>query len=562
MFFECKVLSSLEKVFCRPDLKSFGSECPPAERNHFSGAKGEIISFQLAVKAEENFHLAFRAEGQLADHLEFREVGLVPCEKPADPADPFVLTSEPGIFPDPLLPIRKALRVSAGNWHSVWVTVRIPHDFAHGVYPVRILLDTVEIVKSPWTSGVEAHLSQTVFLEVLPFALPPQKLISVNWFYADCIAEYYGLTPWSEKFWRMLGKYFRNMADHGNNILYTPLWTVPLDTAIGGERPTVQLLKITRARGKYSFDFSLLKRWIELARENGIELFEMSHAFTQWGAKHAPKIFVGMNGKEVQKFGWDTDAMSAEYTDFLRALLPELTAFLRRMKLSGKCYFHISDEPSLDVLENYKKASALFREYLDDEEFPVIDALSDVEFFRQGLVRRPVPCTSHVQHFAAEKVRQRWCYYCGNWSPDLPNRSYGMPSVRNRVLGLLLYLYRMDGFLHWGYNFWFSQYSADWHLDPWKNTTAGRAFCGGNSYNVYPGEDGPVDSIHFEVFREALQDLRLFQLLEEKIGREKCVSILQQGVPYPIDMSHYPHSNEWLPEVRDRVIAELKKEFR
>lgn len=561
MFFECKVLSSLEKVFCRKEWTPSGSGLP-TEQNRFAGAGGEVVSFQLALRAEENFHLTFHAEGVLAEFLEFREVGLVPCEKPADPVDPFVITSEPGIFPDPLQPIRKAVRIGAGNWHSVWVTVRIPRKFAPGVYPVNIRIDTVELLKCPWKSGVEVHLSQTVFLEVLPFALPPQKLISVNWFYADCIAEYYGLKPWSEAFWRMLGKYFRNMAEHGNNILYTPLWTVPLDTAIDGERPTVQLLKITLSRGKYSFDFSLLKRWIELARKNGIEQFEMSHAFTQWGAKHAPKIFVNVNGKEVRKFGWDTDAMSSEYTGFLGALLPELTAFLRKMKLSGKCFFHISDEPSLEVLEDYRKASALFGKYLDDEEFPVIDALSNVEFFREGLLRRPVPCTSHVHHFALEKVRQRWCYYCGNWSPDLPNRSYGMPSVRNRVLGLLLYLYKMDGFLHWGYNFWFSQYSADWHLDPWKDTTAGRAFCGGNSFNVYPGEDGPVDSIHYEVYREALQDLRLFQLLEEKIGREKCVALLQQGVPYPIEMSHYPHSNEWLLEVRNRAIEELKKENR
>ena len=132
MFFECKVLSSLEKVFCRPEWKTYGSGLP-AERKCFAGAGGEVVSFQLALRAEENFHLTFHAEGALAEFLEFREVGLVPCENPADPADPFIITSEPGIFPDPLLPIRKTMRITAGNWHSVWVTVRHPDGFTPGV---------------------------------------------------------------------------------------------------------------------------------------------------------------------------------------------------------------------------------------------------------------------------------------------------------------------------------------------------------------------------------------------------------------------------------------------
>ena len=162
-----------------------------------------------------------------------------------------------------------------------------------------------------------------------------------------------------------------------------------------------------------------------------------------------------------------------------------------------------------------------------------------------------------MDKFQQEPIAERWVYYCGNWQGDLPNRSYGMPSIRCRVMGVLLYLYAMRGFLHWGYNFWHTQFSLDVNNDPWRVTDAGRAFIGGDSYNVLPGPDGPVDCLHFETFLEGLQDLRALQLLEEKIGREKTVAIVQAGVPYRIDMHHYPHEARWLLDLRARVDAAI-----
>ena len=37
------------------------------------------------------------------------------------------------------------------------------------------------------------------------------------------------------------------------------------------------------------------------------------------------------------------------------------------------------------------------------------------------------------------------------------NRFIAMPSGRNRVGGFLLYKYGINGFLHWGFNFYYSQ---------------------------------------------------------------------------------------------------------
>ncbi len=545
---ELRFVSSLEKVFCERYL-----EAPALES--VSGARGERVSFQLAVKGTGNDRLLIRVETELGLPIVLREVKLVPCEYPVFPDDDFVLRNTAGLYPDPLVPIQPTadgeypFRPSRRNWHAIWFSVDIPEDAPAGTWKLTCKIRQNPVHFAPWGEGNANDDSVSLDFTVLPYTLPKQTLVNINWFHTDCIAKYYNLEPWCEELWAMLAKYFRNMVAHGNNSLYTPLWTPPLDTAIGTERPTTQLLRITETNGQYDFDFSLLQRWIDLAHQCGIEYFELSHPFTQWGATCTPKIIV--NGEK--RFGWHVAATSPEYRAFMDALLPKLLDFLRQNNLQHQVFFHVSDEPSVPHLEQYAASAAMIRKWVDEDEFPIIDAMSHVEFHRKGLLKRPIPNTLAVDDFQKEPLEERWVYYCGNWQDCVPNRSYGMPSIRCRVMGILLYLYGIHGFLHWGYNFWFTQYSLDQDNDPWKVTDAGRAFIGGDSFNVLPGPNGPIDCLHYETFHEGLQDLRALQALEAKIGREKTVALIQEGVRYPITMRHYPHQNQWLFDLRKRI---------
>ena len=128
----------------------------------------------------------------------------------------------------------------------------------------------------------------------------------------DCLANYYHCEPWSERHWEIVENFARTARENGINLLLTPLFTPALDTAVGGERTTTQLLDITvtRANGasEYSFGFEKLDRWIDMCNRVGIEFFEISHLFTQWGAGHAPKVMATVDGEYKRIFGWDTDA--------------------------------------------------------------------------------------------------------------------------------------------------------------------------------------------------------------------------------------------------------------
>lgn len=156
----------------------------------------------------------------------------------------------------------------------------------------------------------------------------------------------------------------------------------------------------------YRFGFDKLDRYMALAEDCGISQFEISHLFTQWGAGHAPKIMGLRDGREERLFGWETDAASPAYEAFLRAFLRALRAHLDETGRLARCYFHLSDEPSLSALDSYARAAALLREEL--EGCSIIDALSDYAFYEKGLLQRPVPSIDHLAPFLDHGVRPLW----------------------------------------------------------------------------------------------------------------------------------------------------------
>ena len=180
----------------------------------------------------------------------------------------------------------------------------------------------------------------------------------------------------NHNYWTLLHlRYERHVfAGHGGNMLYTPLWSAPLDTLPGTERPTVQLLRVRVEKGKYQFDFSRLEQWIRLAQSCGFRWFEFSHAFTQWGAAFTPKIVVETPDGEEKRFGWHVAADSPEYRKFLTALLPELAARLEQLGVKRQCYFHVSDEPAPEQLGDYRRGMELLRGLLPD--FPITETNS------------------------------------------------------------------------------------------------------------------------------------------------------------------------------------------
>ena len=377
--------------------------------------------------------------------------------------------------------------------------------------------------------------------------------------HADCLADYYHVDVFSEEHWQILENYFAEYADRGGNMMLVPLFTSPLDTAVGLERTTTQLVDVEVKDGAYVFGFDQVKRWIDLCKKYGIEYFEMSHLFSQWGAKYAPKVVAMVDGKEEKIFGWHTPAVG-EYTNFLHSFLPELIEKLREWGIAENTYFHISDETREEHLESYRAAKESLGDLL--KGFHTFDALSSYEFYKHGLVDKPIPGNNEIEEFLSHGLTDMWTYYCTGQFYEVSNRFMSMPSARNRIYGVQLYKYDIIGILHWGYNFYNSQFSIE-HINPYEVTDAGNAFPSGDPFLVYPGADGhPEESLRMMVHYEALTDLRALELLESLTSKEHVMELIEGDLAEPLTFRRYPKSDMYLITLRNRVNREIEKFMR
>ncbi len=562
---EFQLVSSLEKVFFDQAPKAMAAK-------RLSGLRGEVLSFQVACYGEKkgtdiwDRPVSLRLKSPLHQHLRCRVVGAVPSDYPAPPAeerDDNYLRTQPGLFPDVLLPLTVRfgqwqqeegaavlqLRLPFGQWRAFWFDLQLLPEQPAGRYPLEILAADKD-GQMLWQTELE--------IEVIGAQLPKQELIHTEWFHADCLADYYRVPVFSEEHWRIIENFMRTAAKHGINAILTPIFTLPLDTMVGGERTTHQLVDITWTGEKYEFNFDALSRWIELAAACGLEYIELAHLFTQWGAKAAPKIMVWENGELKKRFGWETAATCPEYTAFLRAFLPALKEYLMAKGLKDRAIFHISDEPHNDAdKESYLRAKNTVKDLLTD--CFVTDALSNYDIYSQGVVERSVVATNRIDYFIEHGAKDLWAYYCCSQKNKVSNRFFSTPPARTRILGVQLYKFDIKGFLHWGYNFYNTQFSLE-KIDPYRVTDAGEAFPSGDSFLVYPGEDGEaVESLRLMVLAQAFYDLRALKYLESLTDKSFVLELVEGELAQKISFADYPAEEEYLWQLRERVNQEIGK---
>lgn len=534
MDFKTGQVSSLQRVF-------LDGRCDLTEHNCDSVLKGERYSYQIVYKSSEKFFAEIVIDSPLSQFITVRSVGNVPSELPVYESDcEFCERNEPGLFPDVLFPIESnRVLIKRQNYYALWITVDLPKDTDAGDYEIKIKLK-----KDGET------ISENIFgLHVINAVLPEQKLIYTQWFHSDSIANYYKIPVFCEKFWALVESFIKAAVHTGVNMLLTPVFTPPLDTEIGGERLTVQLVDIKLENGKYSFGFDRFIRWVRLAQKCGIKYFEISHLFSQWGAKYTPKIMAEINGRQKRIFGWETSADSIEYAEFLSAFIPQLIKVIRSLGIEKSTFFHISDEPNEDQIESYSRSKSTVAPLLED--FPIIDALSDYSFYESGIINNPIPCTNDIESFIEKGFPHPWTYYCCGQGGKLSNRFFGMPLSTTRIIGFQLFKYGIEGFLQWGFNFYNSQYSLR-SIDPFAVTDADSAFPSGDSFTVYPGKSGAIESVRSEVFFQALQDMRALTLLCDRIGKKRTIAAVEADFGI-ITFFDYPRGTEKMLNLRKSV---------
>ena len=499
--------------------KVLPSEEPDSLPHPLVTRTGQSINFQVAWHEHQDVYwsrseltLTIRTDGEPVQvcHVDLVAAGL---PAPAD-ADDGYLATQPSLLPDLLTPLDASvdgalttvvLQAHHMGWNAVWVSV-------------PAFSGTITVTVTHADSNL---FEQTVSVTGVDLTHHDSDFINTQWLHPDCLGTYFHVPMWSEQHWHALANHVRAATQMGVNSLLTPIWSPPLDTAVGTYRPATQLLDISYD-GTYHFATERLDRWVDMALDAGIRYLELPHLFTQWGAHACPQFIVKTTEGEQRRFGWDTEATSPKYRAFVEQLIPFLIGYFRGRNLGDAIWWHISDEPDETNRSSYQAARKQVIDLLEGQM--VGDALSDPDYI--DLVDHPIVATTAVTRFREAGYEPSWVYYCVGQANAVANRFIAQRPIRHRMLGLQLFCANSRGFLHWAFDFYYSQLSVR-PINPFADSSAGGAFFSGDPFVVYPADDlGVYYSLRYEMLRAAFEDLVLFHDAAKRIGREEVLRIM------------------------------------
>ena len=246
-------------------------------------------------------------------------------------------------------------------------------------------------------------------------------------------------------------------------------------------------------------------------------------------------------------------ATSDTYRRFLEQFLPQFKQVLEEEGVLEQSLFHCADEPDGDVqMNDYRQSREMLRELAP--WIKVMDAMSEPRFATERLSDVPIPSIVTAHHFV-EADCPAWVYFCCGPRGRYLQRFHDTPLPKLRMAGWLFYKLKAQGFLHWGHNYWFVFCTGN-VINPFLDAATG-AWPGmphGDAFVVYPGDNGPIDSIRWEVFAESLQDYAMLQ----SAGVDPEDSILAELKSYEI----FPKQEAWIAastaNVLDRREADSK----
>ncbi|QEH38420.1 hypothetical protein OJF2_70210 [Aquisphaera giovannonii] len=497
-------------------------------------------SFQVCVRNESIHPIGFDCAVVGADELKprVRLVGLVPLPHftpGTDPAELEGVEHGPGLVPDPLYPETKAL-LGPRETRSFWVSLMIPADARPGPRPVKVRV-------TPWGAADAGEMDAN--LNVAELVVGRRRDFPViHWWRGEATWDYYQTGRFDERWWELTRAQLRDMWDHGSDVMPVPLLVARREPF----RRPCQLLDVEETSpGTYRFDWTRTRRFLAMCREIGFREFEWSHLWIYWGAENPVRVYARKGDEFVMLWPPDIGGFSDTFLNFLDQFLPEFHAFLKAEGLLEHSYFHLSDEPGDGRhIENYRRARAILREKAPWMTGRIMDALSNIEYGRQGLTDIPIPMVNAAQAYIDAKI-PHWVYYCCAPSGPWLNRFLDTPLVKVRMSGWLFHRLGAKGFLHWGFNYWHKMEREEIG-DPFHDASNGSwpGIPFGDPFLIYPGEDGPIDSIRWEVFAESLQDMAVLQAA----GVKPDDAILSDIRSY----ADFPKSEDWLRRAVDRVL--------
>lgn len=341
-----------------------------------------------------------------------------------------------------------------------------------------------------------------VELVVYAVKIPEERFQVTNWFHLNHMADYHQIERRSEKHMEMIRLYARAMRRTRQTHFF-----ICLDEQCISDKKN------------WTFEFSHLEGIIRIFFEEGFQMMELGYLATR-----EPDYTSGQFNFPLDlSVDLATEEGYCVEVKFLKAI----QEFLRKNDWEHKTVFHITDEPDVHtqdsgVIEHrrtqYYMIANLLKRYIPGAK--VIEAVKTSSF--RGGVDIWVPLTVNYEadqekfDMLKDLGEEVWAYVCCVPGGYYLNRFLDFDLIRNRILFWGCSRYHFSGYLHWGFN----QYGVG--MNPFEGTSCpnhtglGTNFPCGDSYIVYPGEDGPWISMRLEAQKRGIEDCELLNMLKEK----------------------------------------------
>ena len=102
------------------------------------------------------------------------------------------------------------------------------------------------------------------------------------------------------------------------------------------------------------------------------------------------------------------------------------------------------------------------------------------------------------------------------------------------------------------------QYSKG-KINPYEVTDAGGGFPSGDAFSVYPYENGATPSFRMKVFKNALEDISLLKLLEQKIGKAAVDSLIDSVAGLEVTFKSYPTDESFFEKLYSEAFKLLNE---
>ncbi len=445
---------------------------------NLDAAAGETVSGQAVLATGNASHAVTAAMSDLrhadgtsaipadAGRLQWVRYRDITRNTPGIPEDELVGRA-PISIPDPFWEDREC-PVDAESLQPLWLELSVPADARAGEY---------RGVLSVTSRGGHAELPLSV--RVRAFRLSEDRHQNVIQWWDFPGRGFEQLTPGSDEYWQHLERSCAFLRRHRQT-----------DVRVGWDL----IKRSTSGDNEGQWDTGLFEKYADTAFRAGLRAVQ----FTAFG-KHT-------------KNQLEQDSRTEPIEDNL-GRLAALQELVVKRGWRGRVFISLADEPFIYHEQSYRMLLDRARRIA-----PAVGVIEAVETEHLGDLDIYVPKLSHLNlwwpHYETllRQNKEVWFYTCCHPVGRYPNRFLDQPLIKARELHWISYLYGLDGYLHWGLN-WFTAagdpYSEE-AANPWSLPP-------GDAQVAYPGKAGFLGSLRLSAMRDGLQDYEYLWTLEDRL---------------------------------------------